>query len=147
MRTILVLFGMAATLCAASHDWGRLSDLRPGDRLRVILDGGGEQTGSFQAVTAEALTLQSTNAPARIERARVRRVIVLSRSHRLRNGLIGAGIGFAIGLTMDKTLGAYLNNEGQYTAGGRALVYGVPIGLFGGIGAAIGGHPTIYQAK
>jgi hypothetical protein len=148
MRTFSLFFVLALGLsAAASHDWNRISDLHTGDRIQVIQTDGGEQVGNFAAVTAEGLTIASGPNQTRVERARVRKVVVLSRSKRLRNALIGVGIGFAVGLVVDKTVGAYLNNESHYSGGAQALVYLAPIGLFGGIGAAMGGHPTIYQAR
>ncbi len=148
MVRLFFLALLASCVCAgASHDWGKLSELRTGDRIQVIQTDGREQVGNFAAATADALTVTSGSAQTRVERVQVRKVVVLSRSKRLRNTLIGAGIGFAVGLTLDQTLGAYLNNEVGYSAGARTLVYLAPIGLFGGIGAAIGGHPTIYQAR
>jgi hypothetical protein len=148
MVRFFFLFLAALGLCVgASHDWGRLSQLRPGDRIQVIQTDGREQVGDFAAATADSLTITSASAQTRLERSRVRKVVVLSRSKRLRNTLIGAGIGFAVGLTLDQTVGTYLNNEVGYSAGARTLVYLAPIGLFGGIGAAIASHPTIYQAR
>ena len=46
-----------------------------------------------------------------IERTRVRRVQVKSASRRVRNIVIGAAIGLAVGLVADQTLGTYLRNE------------------------------------
>jgi hypothetical protein len=49
-----------------------------------------------------------------------------------------------VAVTVDQTLGTYLRNEGVNN--GRAITYIAPIGLFGGIGAALSSYKTIYRA-
>jgi hypothetical protein len=51
----------------------------------------------------------------------------------MRNVLIGVGVGAAIGLVTDQTLG-----------GARPLIWALPIAVCGGIGAAIPSYPVIY---
>jgi hypothetical protein len=65
----------------------------------------------------------------------------------MRNILIGAGIGLAVGIAVDRTLGTYIRNERGDIAGVRALTYAAPIALFAGIGAALAPYRTIYRAR
>ena len=62
----------------------------------------------------------------------------------MRNILIGVGVGAAIGLVTDQTIGTYLRNESN-PAGARPLIWILPIALCGGIGAASPSYPVIYQ--
>jgi hypothetical protein len=141
------LFLATAGESRSAAGWDRLSELRPGDLITVVLMDHTEQAGEFVRVSAENLYLRARTGESGIERARVWRVTLRARSRRLRNVLIGAGIGAAVALTVDKTVGAYLNNEVGYEAGARALVWGLPIGLGAGLGAATASYPTIYRVK
>jgi hypothetical protein len=54
---------------------------------------------------------------------------------RVRNFVIAAAIGLAMGVTVDQTLGAYLRNETGDSH--RAVTYIAPIALFGGVAAVL----------
>jgi len=130
----------------AAATWERLSELHAGDAITVVQMDQKEYPGEFVRVSAENLVLRSGAGELTVERPRIWRVTLRSRSKRLRNALIGGGIGFAVSLTADRTIGAFLNNEGGYHAGARALIWGLPIGIGAGLGGATPSHPTIYQA-
>ena len=74
----------------------------------------------------------------------MQRVQVASGSRRLRNILVGAGIGLAVGLVVDQTLGVRLRNEGNDDY--RGLFYAAPIALFGGLSARPA-YRTVYTTK
>jgi hypothetical protein len=124
-----------------------LSGLQRGDRVLVLDSAGKEHKGTFSAVSDQGISLTSGRSEVSIERAKVRRVRIPSSSRRLRNALIGIGIGAAVGATTDQTLGVYLRNEAGESAGARVLTYIAPIALFGGIAAAVPGYKTIYRAR
>jgi preprotein translocase subunit SecD len=65
----------------------------------------------------------------------------------VRNILIGAGIGLAVGVAVDQTVGTYFRNEQGNNGGARAVTYIAPIALFAGIGAALSPYRTIYRAR
>ena len=135
---------LALTLCLpllGADSWEVVKGLRPGDKVKVEDASGKEHKGSVSAVSDEAISLGTVS----VERAKVKRVQLHSSSRRARNIAIGAGIGVAIGVTVDQTLGVRLRNEGNST--GRAAMYLVPIGLFGGLGAAISPYRTVYHVK
>ena len=140
---LLALFVSAPPLAAQS--WDVVRALKPGDRIKVIETSRKEHTGKVAAVTAESIAVESGNSQVSLDRANVRRVEVRSSNRRLRNLAIGAAIGLAIGVATDQTLGTYLRNEVGDSS--RPLFYVVPIGLFGGIGAALAPYKTIYRAR
>jgi hypothetical protein len=144
-RILLAL--MACAIPLAAQSWDGLSSLKSGDSIKVLDTAGHEQKGSFRAVSADAVSIATGNSEVAVERARVRRVQVKSSSRRARNFLIGAAIGFVVGLVADQTLGVYLRNEASESGGARALTYIAPIGLFGGIGAAGSSYRTVYRTR
>ena len=79
-----------------------------------------------------------------IAKTDVRRVVNLSRNHRLRNALIGAAIGVVGGVILDKTAGLRFIDEGTNISG---ALYGASIGIGTGIGALIPSHPVIYRSR
>jgi hypothetical protein len=143
IRCFLTIIACVVPLCAQS--WDTLQVLKPGDAVRVVDIGGQEVKGSFSAATPDSLTIQSHGSAQSIEKAKIRLVKVRSSGRRLRNLLIGAGIGVAIGVTADQTIGALLRNENGES--NRPLMYIAPVALFGGIGAAIPAYRTIYRAR
>jgi hypothetical protein len=142
----ITLAVIACGLPLQAQSWEALGSLKPGDRVRILDVAGLDHNGSFVEVASGAITVRSGNGDVNVERARVRRVAVRSGSRRLRNAVIGAGIGLAIGLVVDNTLGVRLRNEGQESSGARAATYIGPIALFGGLLAARPAYQTIYRA-
>ena len=143
LRALVLLAASVSAIDAQS--WDAVRALRPGDRVKVEESGGPERKGRVSAITADSIAIASGKNQLSFDRARVRRIQVKSSNRRLRNLGIGAGIGLALGVLADQTLGAYLRNE--YTDSGRPLFYVVPIGLFGGIGAALSPYKTISRVK
>jgi hypothetical protein len=144
---MLFRFALACVLALplSAQSWDMLQSLRPGETIKVLDIKGQEDKGAFRAVTDSAITLTAGKSEKSIERARVRRVQVSSKAHRGRNAAIGAGIGIAVAVLVDQTVGAYLRNETGDS--GRAITYIAPIGLFGAIGAALPGYRTVYRAR
>ena len=129
-----------------AEPWDALHTLKAGDQIRVLETSGQEHKGSFVRVSADAISLVRDKSEVLLERAHVRRVKVRSGSRRVRNTLIGAGIGLATGLVIDQTLGAYFRNESNEGSGARALTYLAPTGIAAGIAAAFPAYKTIYKA-
>jgi len=131
----------------AAQSWDDLRALKAGDRVKVQDTAGKERGGAFRALSDNAISIESGGSEVSIERSKVRRVQIKSSSRRWRNFAIGAGIGLALGLAADYTLGTYLRNETSQGGAARALTYIAPIALFGGVGAAAAGYKTIYRAR
>src|SRR5262245_8682786 len=121
------------TIPLAAQSWDDLRVLKPGDRVKVQDKDGKERSGKFRAVSNTAISLDAGKNEVSVERARVRRVQIKSPAKRWRNVAIGLGIGVALALVVDFSLGVYLRNEAGESEGARALTYIVPIALFGGI--------------
>jgi hypothetical protein len=145
MLRLIVVLWIAVAAAHAATGWERLSELRPGDRIVVVQTDGKEYDGQMLRVTADSLSLRAEGSEITVERTKILRV-TLRKSRRLRNALIGAGIGFAVSLTLDKTLGTYLNNETGYHAKAKALIWALPIGMGAVAGSASPGYPTVYRA-
>jgi hypothetical protein len=148
MTTPLRAFALLALSAATAFPqaWDSLSGLKPGDAIVVMDSAGNDHKGQFRSYTADTIRVTTGKSEQAIERTRVRRVQLRTGSRRVRNVLIGAGIGFALGITIDHTLGAYLRNEAGESDGARALTYVAPIGIFSAIGAALPSYRTVYRA-
>lgn len=143
LRTLAALLLLALPLCAQS--WDELRGLKPGDAIKVQDSDGKEYKGRFTAVAPESISVETGKGQISIDRPRVRRVEIRSGGKRLRNTLIGAGIGIAVAVTVDQTLGTRLRNEGNDT--GRGLMYAAPIGGFTALGALPAAYTTIYRVR
>lgn len=100
----VVVLGLlaAATLAGANPrqtlaDWDNLNRLAPADNLRVVANDAKSYGAKFQSVTDEALTVRLATGEQTFPREAVLRVPAKGHSDRLRNALIGAGLG-ALGL-------------------------------------------------
>ncbi len=144
-RLSLLLALLAFGIPLHAQSWDELRGLKAGDRTIVQDTAGQDHKGAFRAVSAEAIAIETDKGEAAIERSKIRRVQVRSNQRRVRNAVIGAAIGVAIGVTVDQTLGAYLRNESN--GSGRAVTYAAPIGLFGGLGAALPAYRTVYRLR
>ena len=140
--TFLALMLAGAPLAAQS--WDALRGLE-GHHVKVMDTGGEERKGICDSISADSIALQNGKGRVVVERSKVRRVQVRSGARRVRNILIGAAIGVAVGLTVDQTVGAYLRNETGDS--GRGITYAAPIVVFGGIGGALSGYRTIYRVR
>jgi|SRR6185437_9490073 len=145
MRLLLIAFATAGFILAApvSNTWERLGQLQPGVPIEVVTSDRAEK-GDFVSSSTESLTIRTRGGEHKFLRPEVIRVVSCGHSRRVRNLLIGAGVGAAIGLVTDSTLGAYLRNESN-PASARPLIWTVPIAVCGGIGAAFPSYPVIYR--
>jgi len=145
LPSLLAVLVIAVPLSAQS--WDALRGLHAVDTVKVLDTAGQQHRGTFRNVSDAAIVLQTAKSEESIDRARVRLVQVRSSAHRLRNALIGAAAGVAIGVTVDQTLGTYFRNESGQGSGVRALTYLAPIGILGGIGAALPSYRTVYRVR
>jgi hypothetical protein len=148
MTLAVRVFLFAGVVCGTAvhaQTWDTVRALQTGAPVKVLETGGAEHKGTLAAVGADSVTVRTGKTEVAVERSRVRRVQVRSGARRARNIAIGAGVGLAVGLVVDGTLGAYLRNESGDQA--RPLFYVAPIGLFGGIGAALSPYRTVYRIK
>lgn len=116
-----------------------MQGLSAGTRVKVREVGGVEHRGTVTAISPDSISLGTVS----VERTKVDRVQVHTKSRRTRNAAIGAAIGVAVAVTIDQTLGTRLRNEGG--TGGRAITYVAPIGLFTAIGGLMSPYKTVYR--
>ena len=140
MKPLLLALICATLLSAAPKTWDNLSRLDAGAPVSVTT-GSGSEKGEFVSSSSESLTIRTRDGERKFACADVLRVSARTQSKRVRNILIGAGVGVAIGLVTDQTLGTRLRNEGNDSA----LIWPIPIAAGAGIGAAIPSYPVVYQ--
>ena len=119
--TVLLLFVPVARAAdkPIAGSWDQVAKLQTGQPIRVIDKSGTQHSGRFSTLTDAAISLTTTKSDVRIDRADVEKIEVQA-EHRVRNGLIGAGIGLAVGITIDQTVGKYFRNESGESNGVRA---------------------------
>jgi hypothetical protein len=145
MKSLLIALASVGIVLAAplSKTWENLGKLDPGAPIEVATSDRAEK-GEFVSSSTESLTIHTRTGEQRFFRKDVVRVVSRRQSRRMRNVLIGVGVGAAIGLVTDQTLGAYLRNESN-PASARPLIWTLPIALCGGIGAAFPSYRVIYR--
>ncbi len=127
--------------------WSNLQQLRVGQRIEVVDTNLKKYKGTFLSFSEEAVSLRVGKDEVGVQRPNVFRVSAREHSKRLRNTLIGLGIGAAAGAVV----GAVAVAGKPRQAGERRLsmVIGTLIGSGVGtvVGAAFPGYQTIYRAK
>lgn len=130
---------------ANKNQWSSLENLRVGDKIRVVQTDAKVWKGRFLALSDEAISLRVNGKAITIERPKVLRVESWEKNKRLHNALIGMAIGGGIGLAIGIPLGRMAESGEEHLP---ALVLGsLGAGIGAGSGAAVPGHPTIYQAN
>ncbi len=129
------------------HSWGNLQQLRVGQKIEVVDTNLKKLKGTFLSFSDEAISLRVGKDEVGVQRPKVFRVSSREHSKRLRNTLIGSGIGAAAGAVV----GAAAVAGKPRQAGERRLsmVIGTLMGSGAGaaVGVAIPAFQTIYRAK
>ena len=95
----ILLLALAPALVAQSTaNWDSVKQLTTGKEIRVTLNDGRNLRGTFQSATDEALTVAIPNSQEALSRTMVIRIASKGKGHRLRNSLIGLGVGAGAGL-------------------------------------------------
>jgi hypothetical protein len=148
-RSIILSIAVVSLSLGQSSDgasqWNIIRAVNAGHRIRVETSAV-KYSGGFAGLSDSAIMLQSEKGQVSVPRAEVLRVYSQSRSNRLRNTLIGAAIGAAVGITTYGTLGALLRNEGADNTG---VLVAAPVTVGTAVGAILpaGGMKKIYDAK
>lgn len=150
MRSILSIAVLLTTTCALPaqtnrSSWENLNALHAGQKIQVVETDSKKHTGVFVSVSDTAIVLMQTDGNRTVERQDVRTVKLLKGGHRLRNTLIGAGVGAGAGGGI--TAGAW---EPHGFLGGKGTGAAVGAILGGAVGAILGAtwpsRHTIYSA-
>lgn len=149
-KTRILLLAVISSIAfgqSAEDSWGNLNRLHVGQKIEVVDMKMKSVTGSFVAVSEEAITLLAGVTRISIPQPNVLSVKNREASHRKRNMLLGLAIGAAGGLASGAIRGAMNRDAGETGVFIMALT---PIGA--GIGAAAGAvlpasQVTVYRAK
>jgi hypothetical protein len=155
----LTLICFAAVLFSASmraqptRDWaslGHTPTITAGAEIEARTTDKKRYRGQFRAADDDALVLTTASGEQRLARATVSRVSVKKPGHRLRNTLIGLGIGAAAGLTLGAIADARCTGdciEGKTPLGKEAGTgLGALIGTIIGVAVPTGGWREVYRA-
>jgi hypothetical protein len=137
----LALAGQAQT--AKAKSWESLGQLNLGAPIEVIVEGHSSR-GEFVSCSTEKLTIRTRSGEMSFPRPEVIQVNSRAQTRRFRNALIGLGVGAAISLITDQTIGRFLRNEGNPDSA-RPLIWSVPIAIGAAAGAAIPSYQTLYK--
>ena len=107
--------------------------------------------GTFLTVSDEVISIQVEGDEVAIQRPDVFRVTSREQNKRLRNALLGLGIGGAaggVGMWLAVRIAQPISRfRGEYYDIAKWVFLPLGLGVGAGIGAAIPSHPTIYRAK
>ena len=144
---------LAAALAQAQdpqQSWNNLRILRVGERIQVVEQNLRSHAGAFLSFSEETITFQSGNVPVMVQRRDVFRVSAPRRSKRLRNTLVGLGIGAGFGFVLGMA-DCERATDMNCKASDRAVVGAAVALAYGGIGAGVGAlipqRTTIYRAE
>jgi hypothetical protein len=124
--------------------WSNLSKLHSGQKIQVVGTDSKKHSGTFLSFTDTAISYHDAAGDQTIEKLNVSSVKLMEIKHRVRNSLIGAGVGVAAGTGIG--IGVHKGNTLDEAAGG---VLGAIIGLASGavVGALLPTHDTIYDVN
>lgn len=147
MKWLLLVFATIPLAVAAPHSkgWESLAGLHAGDTVEVATQSGAT-VGEFVSSSTATLTIHNSQGDQQFSRADVVRVVSRARSRRMRNLLIGAGIGLGISIVTDATLGTYLRNESNPDMA-RPLIWTLPIAAGAALGALMPGYQVCIASS
>jgi hypothetical protein len=150
---IALLLGlMTAPLLSAApgadkNNWDNLKQLAPGEQIRIVISNSKSYRVEFQSVSDEAVAVRLVTGEQTFLRSDILRVLAKGKSRRLRNAMIGAGVGAGLGgvaVAMD----CQNDRPGCSPTG---VFLGVPLGAGLGylVGALVpsGGWYDVYRVR
>jgi hypothetical protein len=123
---LLPILSFAAVAQTSASNWDTLKMLAPGTEVRVASANAKPIQGALESVTDSDLVLRQAGGPKSFGRTQILSVSVKGKDHRLRNAMIGLGVGTAAGLAIGYGIEHCSRNGGW-------------CGLDEGVGTAIGG--------
>lgn len=147
---LTLLVALAAATAAAQSDWVKVKALPIGQEIRASLRDGKSYRGQVQNVTDEALVMVAASQQQTLARAEVKKIATKSEGHRLRNALIGAGLGAAGGVGFGAAIDASCsphclggNNTGKFVF----TPVGAIVGAVVGVAWPTGTWHTVYKSN
>jgi len=165
IRKFLFLICVLGLRCASSAQtdqasWANLTALQAGQKIRVVDMNSKKHSGTFVDVSDTAISYQDKASEQTIQKQDVRSVKVMENKHRVRNTLVGMGLGGAVGAGVGAGIGAATFHSCssqsfciQPVGKGGQTGIGAAFGFAGGavVGAVVGAlspsHSTIYRVK
>ncbi|MBV9180814.1 MAG: hypothetical protein JO356_05830 [Acidobacteria bacterium] len=161
LLTAMLIFAIAEGLWAQSDhtEWNSLSQLAPGEQIRLIDRHHNKHSGSFSSFTNESIVVHARIGDDVIARDNV---LQISRSRRWRRlhtvvvaGGLGAGVGAIIGYASNsgcttRPQGGFGSNcVGYVLSKGQSAGLGAALGFLAGAaaGAVVPVRQTIYRAE
>jgi hypothetical protein len=133
-------------------DWAGLNHtpaLSAGAEIEVRTTGNQRSRGQFTTAEDDALVMMTPSGPRRIPRATVKRISAKKPGHRLRNTLIGLGVGAAAGLAVGAEQDESCSPHcflGNNIAKAVLTPVGALVGLIVGVVIPTGGWREVYRA-
>jgi hypothetical protein len=139
---IVLTLGIAA---AQPPEWDNVKRIAQDTEIRVSMSDGKSFRGQLQSATDDSLIIAAASSQETLARPQIKKVSTKKKSHRLRNTLIGAGVGVAAGAV----IGAASSQDEGFLAIATEVLTPVGAVLGAAIGAAIptGGWHDVYRVK
>lgn len=152
MRGFVAFLGALAFCSGAlaqTGGWAAVEGIAPGARVEVRLSPPATVQGVVASVSASGLVVQKPGGAVRhIARARIAKVYLVAKSHKLRDALIGAGLGGAGGAVYGyRRLPKYSDSFAAPVPNNRVGSAAYFALLVGAIGAAIGALIGLHGSK
>ena len=137
---LLPLLPLTAMAQTPTSSWETVKMLTPGTQIRISVGTSRKPiSGTLESVTDADLGLTQESGKQSFTRAQVISVSIKKRDHRLRNALIGLGVGTAGGLLIGFGVG-HAQASGCRTSGGWFCTLDEGVGTaVGGVGGLVGG--------
>jgi len=149
MRKILILICILAIPSVSfaqskQASWTNLSALHSDQKIQIVGTDGKKHSGVFVSFTDTQIAYHDAKGDQTIEKINVSSVKNMENRHRLRNSLIGAGVGVAAGTGIG--IGAHKGDTfGEIGGGVIGAVIGVATGAI--VGALLPTHDMIYDVS
>jgi hypothetical protein len=165
MRKLWFLICVLGLPCASSAQtdqasWANLTALQAGQKIRVVDMNSKKHSGTFVNVSDTAISYQEKASEQTIQKQDVRSIMVMENKHRVRNTLVGMGLGGAVGAGVGAGIGAATFHScssqsfcfqpvGKGGQTGIAAAFGFAGGAVVGavVGALSPSHSVIYRVK
>jgi hypothetical protein len=139
---IVLTLGIAA---AQPPEWDNVKRIAKDTEIRVSMSDGKSYRGQLQSATGDSLMIIAASSQETLARPQIKKVSTKKKGHRLRNTLIGTGVGVVAGAA----IGAASSQDEGFLAIATEVLTPVGAVLGAAIGAAIptGGWHDVYRVK